>query len=256
MKFVLLQVRVCSMRRKALVVSICFLLSSMALGEELNLPGINISGAGQQEISSAIQVLVLLTVLSLAPAILVVVTSFTRIVVVLSMLRHAIGLQNTPPNSVLICLALFLSLFTMMPVIKEIDDKAYTPLVEEQITSVEAVDQAAISLRDFLVRHTREEDLIAIIEISGEPRPGKVEDISLSSLIPAFMLSELQVAFQIGFVIFLPFLLIDLVVASVLMSMGMIMVPPLTISLPVKVLMFVLIEGWVLVSQVLVGSFL
>jgi flagellar biosynthetic protein FliP len=237
----------------------CVFFPVIAWSAQIDIPGVNVSFSGldnQQDISSALQVLVILTVLSLVPAILVVTTSFTRIIIVLAMLRHALGLQNSPPNTVLISLALFLTLFTMMPVYEQIQERAYTPLKEGKITSVQAAENALEPMRDFMIRHTREKDLAVMLEISGKPKPKNIDEVSLSSLIPAFLISELQVAFQIGFVIFLPFLLIDLLVASVLMSMGMIMVPPLTISLPIKVLMFVLIEGWSLVSQSLVGSFL
>ncbi len=209
-----------------------------------------------EDMSSALQVLGLLTILSLAPAILMVLTSFTRIIIVLSMLRHAFGMPTTPPNTVLVSLALFLTLFTMMPVIDEINASAYTPFAAGEITSIVAAVRALQPLRQFMIKQTREKDMALIVDLSGKPKPKNVDDIETTLLIPAFMLSELQSAFQIGFVIFLPFLLIDLISASVLMAMGMIMVPPLTISLPVKVLMFVLIEGWALVTKALVGSFL
>lgn len=207
------------------------------------------------EVSSALQILALLTVLSLAPAILIVVTAFTRIIIVLSMLRYAFGMQSTPPNTVIVSLALFLTLFTMMPVIERMNTEAYAPLVNGEIDTQEATERALIPLRDFMIRQTREKDMALITSLSGKPQPKTLADIETTTLIPAFMLSELQTAFQIGFVIFLPFLLIDLISASVLMAMGMIMVPPLTISLPIKVLMFVLIEGWSLVTKSLVGSF-
>jgi len=207
------------------------------------------------EPASAISLLVLITVLSLAPAILVVLTSFTRIIIVLSMLRHAFGMPETPPNSVLISLALFLTFFTMLPVIEEIETKALDPFIKKEISSSEGVSRAMEPLREFMASQTREKDLELMLEISKNDVPDSFDDIPNSVLIPAFIISELQTAFQIGFVIFLPFLIIDLIVASVLMSMGMIMVPPLTISLPIKVLMFVLIEGWVLVIEALVGSF-
>ncbi len=213
------------------------------------------SGAAAPEMASALQVLALLTVLSLAPAILMVLTSFTRIIIVLSMLRQAFGMQSTPPNTVLVSLALFLTLFTMTPVIEEMNRVAFDPYTAGEITTLEAAQKALVPLRGFMIRQTREKDMALVIELSGKPRPTSMEQIETTTLIPAFMLSELQTAFQIGFVIFLPFLLIDLISASVLMAMGMIMVPPLTIALPIKVLMFVLIEGWALVAKALVGSF-
>lgn len=226
---------------------------------DVEFPGVRIAigdGAGSNpEISKALQVLILLSVLSLAPALVIVMTSFTRIVIVLAMLRHAFGMPSTPPNTVLISLALFLTLFTMMPVLEKIENQAIEPYDKGELTTSQAMEAAMLPLREFMIRQTREKDLMLMIEISKQPKPKTVADIKSTLLIPAFMLSELQTAFQIGFVIFLPFLLIDLVSASVLMAMGMIMVPPLTISLPLKILMFVLIEGWVLVTQALVGSF-
>ncbi|WP_431689512.1 flagellar type III secretion system pore protein FliP [Hahella sp. NBU794] len=220
--------------------------------------GVDLSGldkSSPDEVASALQVLAVLTILSLAPALLIALTSFTRIVIVLSMLRYAFGMQQTPPNTVIIALALFLTLFTMTPVFNKIDQQALQPYLAGELVFTEAVNAGLAPMREFMVRQTREKDLALVIEMAGEESPETLNDISNTSLITAFMLSELQTAFQIGFVIFLPFLLIDLVSASVLMSMGMIMVPPLTISLPVKILMFVLIEGWTLVAQALVGSF-
>jgi len=240
------------------IVAVLFFAALNVNAADLTVGGLSINLLGEsesEELSSAVQILVLLTVLSLVPAILIVMTSFTRIVIVLGMLRHALGLQNSPPNTVLISLALFLTLFTMMPVFSKINQEAYQPLVEKTITSVEAAKVTVDHMRRFMLRHTREKDLAVMLDISGTERPKTVEEVSLTHLIPAFLISELQVAFQIGFVIFLPFLLVDLVVASVLMSMGMIMIPPLTISLPIKILVFVLIDGWSLVSQSLVGSF-
>lgn len=229
-----------------------------AMAQAASLAGlsVDISGSdGEVEVSSALQILALLTVLSLAPAILIVVTAFTRIIIVLSMLRYAFGMQSTPPNTVIVSLALFLTLFTMMPVIERMNTEAYAPLVAGDIDTQQATERALIPLREFMIRQTREKDMALITSLSGKPQPQSIDDIDTTTLIPAFMLSELQTAFQIGFVIFLPFLLIDLISASVLMAMGMIMVPPLTISLPIKVLMFVLIEGWSLVTKSLVGSF-
>jgi flagellar biosynthetic protein FliP len=241
-----------------LLVIVAMLLPAYAWAESVDLAGIKIDiGAqdGDKDIASAFQVLALLTVLSLAPAILMVLTAFTRIIIVFAMLRQAFGMPSTPPNTVLISLALFLTLFTMMPVIEQMNEEAFQPFSAGEMTSMEAASQALIPLRGFMIKQTREKDLALVIELSGKDRPATIDDIETTSLIPAFMLSELQTAFQIGFVIFLPFLLIDLLAASVLMAMGMIMVPPLTISLPIKVLMFVLIDGWALVTKALVGSF-
>ncbi|CAM3744900.1 flagellar type III secretion system pore protein FliP [Parendozoicomonas haliclonae] len=211
--------------------------------------------AGADELASPLRILILLTVLSLAPAILMMLTAFTRIVIVLSMLRQAIGMPQTPPNSVLISLALILTLYTMMPVFEAINDKALVPWQAGEISTLEAASAAEQPVKAFLISQTREQDLALILELSDKPVPDSASALPLSTLVPAFLLSELQIAFQIGFIIFLPFLMIDLIVSSILMSVGMIMLPPMTISLPVKVLMFVLIEGWALVAYALVGSF-
>lgn len=209
----------------------------------------------QTSISPALQTFALLTLLSLAPSMLIMLSSFTRIVVVLSMLRNALGLQQTPPNSVLISLALFLTLFTMMPVVNIIYTKAYQPYQAHQINIETALSNAKLPLKQFMLRQTREKDMKIILELAKESLPADEDGIKLYQLIPAFLLSELQTAFQIGFMIFLPFLLIDLIVSGLLMTMGMVMMPPMTLSLPIKILMFVLIDGWSLVAQALVGSF-
>jgi flagellar biosynthetic protein FliP len=222
----------------------------MGFGLEFVTPG------DTQELSGALRILLALTVLSLIPAALVAVTAFTRIIIVLSMLRQALGMQETPPNVVLIGLALFLTLFTMLPVLNEINEKALAPFLGDKLSIQEAGGQATAPLRVFMVKHTREQDLALMVELAKAEPPTRLEDINLVHLVPAFMLSELRTAFQIGFVIFLPFLLIDLVVSSVLMSMGMLMVPPIVISLPIKILMFVLVDGWSLVVKSLAGSLL
>ena len=206
-------------------------------------------------VSPALQAFAVLTVLSLAPSILIMLSSFTRIVIVLSMLRSALGLQQTPPNTVIISLALFLTLFTMMPVVKTIHDTAYIPYQTKQISSELALEKAAAPLRQFMLKQTHEKDLKLIWQLAKEPIPSRAEDIQFYQLIPAFLLSELQTAFQIGFMIFLPFLLVDLIVSGILMTMGMMMMPPMTISLPIKLLLFVLIDGFDLVVQALVTSF-
>lgn len=208
-----------------------------------------------ENVSSTLQVFALLTVLSLAPGILIMLTSFTRIVVVLSMLRAALGLQQTPPNIVIISLALFLTLFTMMPVINTVYKDAYEPYQAKHITTDVALKKAAEPLRVFMLKQTREKDLQLIWQLAKEPQPQSASDIKFYQLMPAFMLSELQTAFQIGFMIFLPFLLVDLIVSGILMTMGMMMMPPMTLSLPIKILMFVLIDGFNLVIQALVTSF-
>ncbi len=209
----------------------------------------------KESVSPALQVFAILTVLSLAPSILIMLSSFTRIVIVLSMLRNALGLQQTPPNSVIISLALFLTLFTMMPVAKIIYADAYEPYQAKTINSEVALKKAYEPLQEFMLKQTREKDLQLILKLAKEPIPSRAKDIQFYQLIPAFLLSELQTAFQIGFMIFLPFLLIDLIVSGILMTMGMMMMPPMAIALPIKILVFVLIDGFDLVVQALVTSF-
>lgn len=223
----------------------------------LQLPGVQVTaaGGGKEQMSTAVQVLLALTVLSLAPAILISMTAFVRIAIVLSMLRHAFGMQETPPNTVIVSLALFLTFFTMAPVLDRMNTNAVEPYLANKITLAEAYAKGSAPLRDFMVRQTREQDLALMVELARDKPPQSVEEVKMVHLIPAFMLNELRTAFQIGFVIFLPFLLIDLVVSSVLMSLGMMMVPPAMIALPLKVLMFVLIDGWNLVVRSLVTSF-
>ncbi len=189
------------------------------------------------------------------PAILMSMTAFVRIVIVLSMLRHALGMQDTPPNTVIISLALFLTFFTMAPTLNQINTEGMQPYLAGKLAPEAALGKAVVPLRDFMVRQTREQDLALMVELARAEQPANVDDISMVQLIPAFMLSELRAAFQIGFVIFLPFLLVDLIVSSALMALGMMMVPPASISLPLKILMFVLIDGWSLVVRSLLGTF-
>lgn len=235
------------------------LASVSAFGADISLPGVEINvgnaSGNKQEMANALKIALGLTVLSLAPAILISMTAFTRIVIVLSMIRHGLGMQETPPNSVIVSLALFLTLFTMMPTLNDINTRAYQPFMSDKMEMDKALQEGAKPIRDFMVRQTREQDLALMVDISKSEAPKSIDDISMTQLIPAFMLSELKSAFQIGFVIFLPFLLIDLIVATVLMSMGMVMVPPIMISLPIKILMFVLIDGWNLVVRSLISSF-
>jgi flagellar biosynthesis protein FliP len=216
------------------------------------LPGVEKGGSDS---AAAVRIVLGLTLLAVLPSLLVCVTAFLRIVIVLSMLRHAIGMPETPPNSVVIGLALFLTLFTMNPVLQRVNADAVQPFLEGKLSVQQGVESAAKPLREFMVRQTREEDLALMVEISKSARPTSVEDISNVQLVPAFMLTELRAAFQIGFVIFLPFLLIDLIVSSILMSLGMMMMPPTSVALPIKILMFVLIDGWSLLVKALVGSF-
>lgn len=197
----------------------------------------------------------LLTLLAVIPALIVSTTSFLRIVIVLAMVRHAFGMPQTPPNVVLTSLALFMSLFLMGPTLNQINKDALQPYLEGRADTELAMEKASAPLRQFMLAHTRERDIEMIYVVARTPLPERAEDISLLKLIPAFMLNELRVAFTIGFVVLLPFLLIDLVVSSILLALGMMMVPPATISLPIKVLMFVLIDGWSLIMQGLLGSF-
>jgi flagellar biosynthetic protein FliP len=214
-----------------------------------------IDAALKQDYSPVLRTFVLLSLLSILPVLLIGLTSFTRIIIVLSLLRHALGLPQTPPNSVLMTLAIFLTIFSMGPVIERVNTDAVQPYLAEKISVAKALEMGTIPVRDFMIRQTRESDLSAVLEMAHAPRPKKVEDIKFTQLAPAFLLSELKTAFQIGFVIFLPFLLVDLVVAAILMALGMIMVPPSTISLPIKLLLFILIDGWVLISRALVSSY-
>ena len=216
---------------------------------------LNLAGAGRGEVSSAVRILLGLTVLSLAPAILMSMTSFVRIVIVLSMLRHAMGMQETPPKTVLISLSLFLTMFTMAPALQQANTQALQPYMAGKMTPEKAAPAALAPLREFMVRQTREQDLALMVELAHAERPASMDDIGMLQLIPAFMLSELRSAFQIGFVIFLPFLLVDLIVSSALMALGMMMVPPASISLPLKILLFVLMDGWNLVVRALLGTF-
>ena len=226
--------------------------SAPAMAQSLTLD----MGDGGSSTGHIVQLLMLLTVLSLAPAILITVTSFTRIVVVLSFLRNALGTQSTPPNIVMISLALFLTGFVMAPTLQSSYDNGLAPLIADKITEQEAFDRTAAPIHDFMMNHVREQDLdrfagMAKVEVKTED----AKDVPLRVVVPAFMISELRRAFEIGFLLFLPFLIIDIVVASILMSMGMMMLPPVTISLPFKLIFFVLVDGWYLVAGSLVQSF-
>lgn len=220
-------------------------------------PSISISmGNGNPaELSVVIQILMLLTILTLAPAILMMMTSFIRIVVVFSFLRQALGTTQSPPNQVIISLALFLTLFVMTPVWQKINQNALQPYLNHKMSQSDALTQAEGPLRSFMLRQVREKDLALFVEISKITPPKEPEDIPMQVMIPAFMISELRTSFQIGFLVFLPFLIIDLVVASILMSMGMMMLPPVMVSLPFKLILFVLSDGWYLVVGSLVKSF-
>ena len=212
-------------------------------------------GQGGGLTERVIQLIALLTVLSLAPSILVMMTSFTRIVVVLSLLRTALGTATAPPNAVIVALALFLTAFVMGPALQRSYDLGIRPLMNNEITVEQAFERASEPLKVFMQKNVREKDLALFMDLSREPRPATPEELSLRILMPAFMISELKRAFEIGFLLFLPFLIIDLVVASVLMSMGMMMLPPVVVSLPFKLIFFVLVDGWSLVAGSLVQSY-
>lgn len=222
------------------------------------LPGIDLqirNTDNPQEVVDTLKLLALLTVLSLAPAILIMMTSFTRIIIVLAFVRNALGTQQIPPNQVLIGLALFLTLFTMAPTYEKINTQAITPYMAGQLEQSVAMERGATPLKDFMLKQTREKDLNLFINMSHIEKPANQEELSLGVLIPAFTISELKTAFQMGFYIFLPFLVIDIVVASTLMSMGMFMVSPIMISLPFKILLFVMTDGWFLISKSLLESY-
>ncbi|MEK9197785.1 flagellar type III secretion system pore protein FliP [Ureibacillus sp. 179-F W5.1 NHS] len=206
-------------------------------------------------VSTSVKLLLVLTVLSLAPSILILMTSFARIVIVLSFTRTALATNTSPPNQVIIGLALFLTFFIMAPTFQEVNEQALQPLFNEEIGLEEAYDRASLPFKEFMAEHTRQKDLELFLDYNEAERPASVEEIPLTMLVPAFALSEIKTAFQIGFMIFIPFIVIDMVVASVLMSMGMMMLPPVMISLPFKILLFVLVDGWYLVIKSLLQSF-
>lgn len=224
----------------------------------LPIPSIRVGLDRAQEpgdVAVALEVIALLTILSLAPAILILLTSFTRILIVFHFLRQAIGTQSTPPNQILVSLALFITFFIMKPVWQDVYTNALSPYMDEQITYQTAFERAQIPVRKFMLANTREKDIALFVKISKSPRPNTKDDLSLLALIPAFVISELQTSFIIGFVIYVPFLILDMVVASVLLSMGMMMLPPVMISLPFKLMLFVLVDGWNIVVGSLVKSF-
>ncbi len=213
-------------------------------------------GEGPGDISVLLQIVFLLTVLSLAPAILMLMTSFTRLAVVFAFLRHALGTQQTPSNQIIAGLALFLTFFIMMPVWQKVNSNALQPYLNEEISQEVALKEAIDPVRQFMFRQTREKDLALLVKMAGRKKPNNPADIPTSVLIPAFVISELKTAFIIGFVLYVPFLIIDMVVASVLLSMGMMMLPPILISLPFKLMLFVLVDGWHLIVGSMVKSFM
>lgn len=244
---------------RTLVFIALFLVFSILIGGCTTVPGVSLTVDGQspdpKQVTSGVQLLVLMTVLSLAPTVLILGTSFTRIVIVLSMVRNAIGTPSVPPNQVIIGLSLLLTFFIMAPVYKQMDETAIQPYLNEQIDQETALKRVQVPIREFMFNQTREKDIQLFIDLGNEPQPATLEDIPSVSLFPAFVISELRTAFTMGFVIYIPFLVIDLVVSSILLSMGMMMLPPSLVSLPFKLLLFVMVDGWYLLVQSLVLSF-
>lgn len=234
------------------------LLPTLAEAQQLPIPSIKF-GIEQtdnpQEVSMLLQILLLLTVLSLAPAIMVMMTSFTRLAIVFSLLRRALGTQQMPPNQIIIGLSLILTFFIMTPVFTQINKEALQPYLEEEISQEEAIEKGLNPVRQFMFKQTRKKDLALFMDISESDRPHSLEDIPTMVLLPSFIISELKTAFQVGFIIYIPFLIIDMVVASVLLSMGMMMLPPFMISFPFKLMLFVLVDGWGLLVGSMVKSF-
>lgn len=230
----------------------------LASADPITVPDINFDmeqSDSPQEVVGTLQILILLTILTLVPAFLVLMTSFTRIVVVLSFLRNALATQQTPPNQVLVGLALFLTFFTMAPVFQDIKTNAVDPYLAQEISQEQALKVGSAPLKEFMLRQTREKDLALFVKMADMPRPKNKDEVPMHVLVPAFTISELRIAFEMGFLIYVPFLIVDMVVASTLMSMGMFMVPPIMISLPFKILLFVMVDGWHLVVKSLLESF-
>jgi flagellar biosynthetic protein FliP len=220
------------------------------------LPAVSLQiGGASPQVTSSLQIVALLTLLSLAPAILVMLTGFVRIVIVLSFLRHAVGTQQMPPNQVIVSLALFLTFFVMLPTLREVNEQALGPYQRSEISDGEALARAYAPLSHFMLRQTREKDLALFVGATGAPRPEGPAEVPPQALVPAFLISELKTAFEMGFLIYIPFLILDMVVASILTSMGMITLPPVLISLPFKLMLFVLVDGWNVLTGSLVQSF-
>ncbi|AIM14967.1 flagellar biosynthesis protein flip [Bacillus sp. X1(2014)] len=219
------------------------------------LPGIDLGSDDPEKVSTTMRIILLITILSIAPAILILMTCFTRIIVVLGFVRNALGTQQIPPNQVLIGLALFMTFFIMAPTFSEMNQTALKPFLAGELSQEEAFKQASIPLKEFMAKHTRQKDLALFLDYAKLEKPKEINDIPLKALVPAFAISELKTAFQMGFMIFIPFLVIDMIVSSVLMSMGMMMLPPVMISLPFKILLFILVDGWHLIVESLLRSF-
>lgn len=241
----------------ALLVVILLPLNAGFAATNIQFPDINISVSGENgdvQVANSIQILVLLTVLSLAPSILIMMTSFTRFIIVLGFVRRALSLQATPPNQTLIGLALFMTLFVMQPVLTNVYENAYVPLQEGTVTLEEATDLASGPFKEFMLAQVRSKDLALFLNIANVEEVNTNDDISMTVLIPAFVLSELKLSFEIGFLIFMPFIVVDMIVASTLMALGMMMLPPVMISLPIKILLFILVDGWHLIIEKLILS--
>lgn len=233
-------------------------LPSILWAQGVTLPSVNLgfkNTKNPEDVVSAIRVILMLTVLTLAPAILIMMTSFTRVIIVLSFLRQAMGTQQMPPNQLLIGLAMFLTFFIMSPFLKIVNETALQPYMKGAMTQEQALDKALVPIRKFMFNQTRDKDLSLFVTMSKMEKPKTRADVPMSVLVPAFIISELKTAFQIGFILYLPFLVIDMVVASVLMAMGMMMLPPVVISLPFKIMLFVLVDGWSLLVGSIVKSF-
>lgn len=239
---------------KLLLASV-FMLAGNALAQSAQLPGVAINFGQGTNLVDTIEVLLLFTVLTMAPAIIILCTSFTRIIIVLSFMRQALGTQNLPPNQLLIGFAMFLSIFVMMPTGKVVFENGIKPYMAKQIDATQAMSVLEVGMRGFMQKHVRKNDIGLFYEVSGETVPNKVDDVPIHYLIPAFIISELKTAFQIGFLLYIPFLVLDMVVASVLMAMGMMMLPPMLVSMPFKLLLFVLVDGWQLVTGSILRSF-
>ncbi|MBL7664875.1 MAG: flagellar type III secretion system pore protein FliP [Bacteriovoracaceae bacterium] len=232
------------------------LMPTLALAQtNTSLPGIAVNFGQGADLVDTIEILILFTVLTLAPAIIILCTSFTRIIVVLSFMRQALGTQNMPPNQLLIGFALFLSVFVMMPTGTNIYNNSVKPYLAKQIKAPEALHNIELDLRVFMEKHVRKPDIQLFFDVTGEALPTNVSEVPIHYLVPAFIISELKTAFQIGFLLYIPFLVLDMVVASVLMAMGMMMLPPVMVSLPFKLLLFVLVDGWQLVTGAILRSF-
>ncbi len=242
-----------------LLILLTFLLiPALCCAAGLEIPGVRIGlddANGPQQVSGIMQIIFVMTILSLAPAILILMTSFTRFAIVLSFLRHALGTQQAPPNQIIIGLALFMTFFIMQPVWQKIHTEAITPYQQQKISGDELIERGTAPLKEFMLKHTQKSDLALFVSMSGKDKPQNAESLSISTVIPAFVISELKTAFQIGFMLYIPFIILDMVISSILLSMGMMMLPPVMISLPFKLMLFILVDGWNLLIGSLVKSF-